>query len=75
MLLKIPKLPRSSEVASRWAGWALAHPKFGVIVNPIQTGGNCTTANPFRFEKPNGISARRKKKVEWGYEPMLSKPT
>ena len=28
-----------SAVASRWAGWALAHPEFGSSVNPITTRG------------------------------------
>ena len=27
------------DAVSRWAGWALAHPKFGVSVNPIPTRG------------------------------------
>ena len=26
-----------SDAASRWAGWALAHPEFGSSVHPIQT--------------------------------------
>ena len=28
-----------SVAASGWAGWALAHPEFGVSVNPITTRG------------------------------------
>ena len=29
----------SSDAASGWAGWALAHPEFGSSVNPIPTRG------------------------------------
>ena len=29
----------SSDAASGWAGWALAHPEFGSSVNPITTRG------------------------------------
>ena len=29
----------SSDAASGWAEWALAHPEFGVSVNPIPTRG------------------------------------
>ena len=28
-----------SDAASGWAGWALAHPEFGISVNPITTRG------------------------------------
>ena len=28
-----------SDAASRWAGWALAHPEFESSVNPITTRG------------------------------------
>ena len=28
-----------SDAASEWAGWALAHPEFGSLVNPITTRG------------------------------------
>ena len=28
-----------SDAISGWAGWALAYPKFGVLVNPIPTRG------------------------------------
>ena len=35
----------SSDAASGWAGWALAHPGFGSSVNPI-------TASPPGFENP-----------------------
>ena len=27
------------DVVSGWAGWALAHPEFGVSVNPLTTRG------------------------------------
>ena len=43
-----------SDVASGWAGWALAHPEFGVSVNPIPTKGvdyaHHITACPPGFE-------------------------
>ena len=46
----------SSDTASGWAGWALAHPEFGSSVNPITTGGadytHHSTASPPRFENP-----------------------
>ena len=29
-----------SDAVSRWAGWALAHPEFGVSVNPIPTAAH-----------------------------------
>ena len=32
-------LAKNSDAASGWAGWAFAHPKFGVTVNPNQTRG------------------------------------
>ena len=42
--------------AARWAGWALAHPKFGSSVNPITTRGADyayhITASPPGFENP-----------------------
>ena len=31
------KIQNSSDAVSGWAGWALAHPEFGVLVNPIPT--------------------------------------
>ena len=36
-----PQVPTSltSDAASRWVGWALAHAEFGSWVNPIQPGG------------------------------------
>ena len=27
------------DAVSGWAGWALAHPEFGVSLNPFATGG------------------------------------
>ena len=43
-----------SDVASGWAGWALAHPEFGSSVNPITTKGadhaHHITASPPGFE-------------------------
>ena len=43
-----------SDAASGWAGWALAHPEFGVSVNPIPTRGadyaHCITASSPGFE-------------------------
>ena len=43
-----------SAAASGWAGWALAHPKFGSSVNPITTRGvdyaQRITASPPGFE-------------------------
>ena len=33
----------SSDAASGWAVWALAHPEFGVSVNPIPTRGQIIT--------------------------------
>jgi hypothetical protein len=46
----------SSDAASGWAGWALAHPEFGNSVNPITTKGadyaNHITASPNGFENP-----------------------
>ena len=43
-----------SNAASGWAGWALAHPEFGVSVNPIPTKGagyaHHITAYPPGFE-------------------------
>ena len=45
----------NSAAASGWAGWALAHPKFGSSVNPITTRGadyaHHITASPPGFEK------------------------
>ena len=45
-----------SAAASRWAGWALAHPEFGNSVNPISTRGadyaRHITASPPGFENP-----------------------
>ena len=42
--------------AAGWAGWALAHPEFGVSVNPITTRGadyaHHITASPPGFENP-----------------------
>ena len=32
-------LSHISAAASGWAGWALAHPEFGSLVNPITTKG------------------------------------
>ena len=44
----------SSYAASGWAWWALAHPEFGVSVNPIPTRGadyaHHITACPSGFE-------------------------
>ena len=46
----------SSAAASGWAGWALAHPEFGISVNPITTRGadyaQHITASPPGFENP-----------------------
>ena len=43
-----------NDAASGWAGWALAHPEFGVSVNPIPIRGadyaHRITACPPRFE-------------------------
>ena len=43
-------------LASRWAGWALAHLEFGSSVNPITTRGvdyaHHITASPPGFENP-----------------------
>ena len=45
-----------SDVVSGWAGWALAHPEFGVSVYPITTGerganyAHCITACPSGFK-------------------------
>ena len=43
-----------SAAASRWAGWALAHPEFGSSVNPITTRGadyaHLITASPPRLK-------------------------
>jgi hypothetical protein len=52
-----PVLPYdSSDAASGWAGWALAHPEFGSSVYPITTRGadyaHHITASPPGFEKP-----------------------
>ena len=45
-----------SAAASVWAGWALAHPEFGSLVNPITTRGadyaHHITASPPGFENP-----------------------
>ena len=45
-----------SDAASRWAGWALAHPEFGGSVNRITTRGadyaHHITASPPGFENP-----------------------
>ena len=41
----------SSDAASRWAGWALAHPEFGSSVNPITTRGADYSSLP-GFENP-----------------------
>ena len=42
-----------SDAASGWAWWALAHPEFGVSVNPIPSRGadyaHCITACPPGF--------------------------
>ena len=44
----------SSAAASGWAGWALAHPEFWSLVNPITTRGADyayhITASPPGFE-------------------------
>ena len=48
-----------SDAVSRWAGWALAHPEFGVSVNPIPTGGGGDYAHHItacQIRKPNDIS-------------------
>ena len=46
----------SSDAASGWAGWALAHPEFGSSVNPITTRGtdyaHHITASLPGFENP-----------------------
>ena len=51
-LLKIRN--NKSAAASGWAGWALAHPEFGISVNPITTRGadyaQRITASPPGFE-------------------------
>ena len=43
-----------SDASSGWAGWALAHPEFGVSVNPILSRGadyaHRITACPSGFE-------------------------
>ena len=45
---------RHSDAAIGWAGWALAHPEFGVTFNPVQTRGadyaHLITASPPGFE-------------------------
>ena len=45
-----------SDAASGWTGWALAHPKFGISVNPTTTRGadyaHHITASPSGFENP-----------------------
>ena len=50
------KTVTSSDAASRWAEWALAHPEFGSSVNPITTRGadyaHHITASPPEFENP-----------------------
>ena len=53
---------KSSDAASGWAGWALAHPEFGSSVHPIPTGGGGRLYPPHyclptRIWKPSGISA------------------
>ena len=46
----------TSAAAGGWAGWALAHPEFGSLVNPITTRGadyaHHITASPPGFENP-----------------------
>ena len=46
----------SSDAASGWPGWALAHPEFGSSVNPIITRGadfaQHITSSPPGFENP-----------------------
>ena len=46
----------ASDTVRGWAGWALAHPEFGSLVNPITTRGadcaNHITASPPGFENP-----------------------
>ena len=46
----------SSDAASRWAGWALAHLEFGSSIKPITTRGadyaHHITASPPGFENP-----------------------
>ena len=37
------------DVVSRWAGWALAHPEFGISVEPIPTMGGEGPAMPTRL--------------------------
>ena len=45
-----------SDATSGWAGWALAHPEFERLVNPITTRGadyaHHITASPPGFENP-----------------------
>ena len=45
-----------TDAASRWAGWALAHPECGSSGNPISTSGadyaHHITASPPGFEDP-----------------------
>ena len=45
-----------SDATRKWAGWALAHPEFGNLVNPITTRGvdyaHYITASPPGFENP-----------------------
>ena len=46
----------NSDAASGWAGWALAHPEFGSLFNPIKSRGadyaHHITASPPGFENP-----------------------
>ena len=46
----------TSDAASGWAGWALAHPEFGSSGNPITTReadyAHHITASPPGFENP-----------------------
>ena len=50
------KASQSSDAASGWAEWALAHPEFGSSINPITTrGADCAhhiTGSPPGFQNP-----------------------
>ena len=47
---------KNASLCSGWAGWALAHPEFGISVNPITSRGadyaHHITASPPGFENP-----------------------
>ena len=64
---QVEQLLDGSDAASRWAGWALAHPEFGPLVNPITTRGadyaHHITASPPGFENPAAQSLPRNGEV------------